>query len=74
VRLVREVLLFEGVCCYDANVASHHHFRCNKCGNIEDIDWQQVEGISLKILTSLQTSLLLGERLSNTPFPAREGG
>ncbi len=48
VGLVREVLLEEGVCRYDANVSSHHHFRCNKCKSIEDIDWEQVEGISFK--------------------------
>jgi Fur family transcriptional regulator, peroxide stress response regulator len=50
VGLVREVLLEEGVCRYDANVSSHHHFRCKRCGNIEDIQWEQVEGISFKAL------------------------
>lgn len=49
VGLVREVLLEEGVCRYDANVSSHHHFRCNKCGIIEDIPWEQVE-VSFKDL------------------------
>ena len=48
VGLVREVLLDEGVCRYDANIAPHHHFQCNKCGKIEDIAWEQVEGISFK--------------------------
>lgn len=48
VGLVREVLLDEGVCRYDANVSPHHHFRCKKCGIIEDIPWEQVEGISFK--------------------------
>lgn len=50
VGLVREVLLEEGVCRYDANVSSHHHFRCKTCGSIEDIRWEQVEGISFKAL------------------------
>ena len=50
VGLVREVLLEEGVCRYDANVSSHHHFRCRQCGKIEDIPWEQVEGISFKSL------------------------
>ena len=50
VGLVREVLLEEGVCRYDANVSSHHHFRCNKCGCIEDIPWEQVEDINFKAL------------------------
>ncbi|MCJ8278624.1 MAG: transcriptional repressor [Rivularia sp. ALOHA_DT_140] len=52
VGLVREVLLEEGVCRYDANVSSHHHFLCNRCGKIEDIGWEQVEGISFKGLRS----------------------
>lgn len=37
VGLVREVLLEEGVCRYDANMKPHHHFRCRLCGKIEDI-------------------------------------
>ncbi len=50
VGLVREVLLEEGVCRYDANVSSHHHFRCKKCGCIEDIPWEQVEDVRFKAL------------------------
>ena len=50
VGLIREVLLEEGVCRYDANVSAHHHFRCRECGGIEDIPWEQVEGISFKAL------------------------
>jgi Fur family peroxide stress response transcriptional regulator len=41
--LVREVQLGEGVCRYDANVAPHHHFRCDGCGAIEDIPWEQFQ-------------------------------
>ncbi len=52
VGLVREVLLEEGVCRYDANVAAHHHFRCQGCGEIEDIAWDQLEGIKLASLRS----------------------
>lgn len=43
VGLVREVLLEEGVCRYDANVDQHHHFRCNACGGIEDIPWEKFQ-------------------------------
>ncbi len=43
VGLVREVLLEEGVCRYDANVGLHHHFRCKQCGAIEDIPWEQFQ-------------------------------
>lgn len=39
VGLVRQVLLEEGVCRYDANIEPHHHFRCECCGEIEDIPW-----------------------------------
>lgn len=47
VGLVREVLLEEGVCRYDANVAPHHHFRCRCCGAIKDIAWEDLQGIKL---------------------------
>ncbi len=50
VGLVREVLLEEGICRYDANVVPHHHFRCRACGVIEDIAWEQVQGIDLSNL------------------------
>lgn len=48
--LVREVLLEQGVCRYDANVTPHHHFRCRCCGEIEDIAWNQLQGIELQRL------------------------
>lgn len=50
VGLVREVLLEEGICRYDANVGPHHHFRCQSCGAIEDIAWEQFQNISLNNL------------------------
>lgn len=50
--LVREVLLEEGVCRYDANVMPHHHFRCHCCGAIEDIPWDQFKGVDLSQLRS----------------------
>jgi len=46
--LVREVLLEEGICRYDANMAAHHHFRCRCCGGIEDISWQQLSNINFQ--------------------------
>lgn len=48
--LVREVLLEQGVCRYDANVEPHHHFQCKCCGKIEDIDWDAFEGLSFRKL------------------------
>jgi Fur family peroxide stress response transcriptional regulator len=50
VGLVREVLLEEGVCRYDANVQRHHHFRCQCCGKIEDVAWDQVQGLTFSHL------------------------
>ncbi|MFM6154001.1 MAG: Fur family transcriptional regulator, partial [Sphaerospermopsis kisseleviana] len=50
VGLVREVLLEEGICRYDANVTPHHHFRCNCCGAIEDIGWNTLPNIDISQL------------------------
>lgn len=52
VGLVREVLLEQGVCRYDANVEPHHHFCCRHCGKIEDVAWDDVQGISMERLSS----------------------
>jgi len=52
VGLIREVLLEEGVCRYDANVSPHHHFRCLDCGNIEDIPWQTFSNLAIDKLPS----------------------
>jgi len=43
--LVREVLLEEGVTRYDANVNPHHHFRCQRCGVIEDVAWDAFQSL-----------------------------
>lgn len=47
VGLIREVLIDEGGCRYDANVERHHHFRCQSCGAIEDIPWQDLQEIDV---------------------------
>ncbi|PZD74371.1 Transcriptional regulator PerR [Acaryochloris thomasi RCC1774] len=52
VGLVQEVLLEEGVCRYDANIAPHHHFRCQSCGVIEDIAWEKLQNLEFKGLRS----------------------
>jgi Fur family peroxide stress response transcriptional regulator len=51
VDLIREVLLEEGVCRYDANVDPHHHFRCKVCSTIKDIPWQQIGQVDLSGLS-----------------------
>lgn len=50
-NLVREVLLEAGVCRYDANVGPHHHFRCQSCGAIADIPWENLSSLSLQALS-----------------------
>ena len=50
VGLIREVLLEEGVCRYDANVEPHHHFVCESCGVIEDIPWDSFQCIDMNRL------------------------
>ena len=37
--LVREFALDGKAVRYDANLERHHHFVCDKCGSVEDIDW-----------------------------------
>jgi Fur family peroxide stress response transcriptional regulator len=51
-NLVREVLLEEGVCRYDANVGPHHHFRCQSCGAIADIPWETLASLDTQTLNS----------------------
>ncbi|KAI9129074.1 Fur family transcriptional regulator [Acaryochloris sp. CCMEE 5410] len=50
VGLVQEILLEEGVCRYEANIEPHHHFRCQSCGAIEDIAWEQLQDLDFKEL------------------------
>jgi Fur family transcriptional regulator, peroxide stress response regulator len=37
--LVREFTLDGKAARYDANMERHHHFVCDKCGAVEDVDW-----------------------------------
>lgn len=43
--LIRDVRIEEGVCRYDANVGLHHHFRCNSCGAVEDVAWENFQQV-----------------------------
>jgi len=52
VNLVREVLLEEGVCRYDANVEPHHHFCCRCCGAISDIPWDALSDVDVHSLST----------------------
>ena len=37
--LVREVALDGKAARYDANLEPHHHFICDVCGSVDDIEW-----------------------------------
>ena len=47
VGLVKQVLLEEGLTRYDANVKPHHHFCCQTCGAIVDINWEMFSNVKL---------------------------
>jgi Fe2+ or Zn2+ uptake regulation protein len=40
--LVREVAVEGRAARFDAKGIRHHHFICDRCGNVEDIDWYEV--------------------------------
>ena len=40
--LVREVAAEGRAARYDAKGMRHHHFICDRCGNVEDIEWHDV--------------------------------
>ena len=40
--LVREVAVEGRAARFDAKGIRHHHFVCDRCGNVEDMEWYQV--------------------------------
>ncbi len=40
--LVREVAVEGRAARFDAKTTRHHHFICDRCGNVEDVDWYDV--------------------------------
>lgn len=40
--LVREVAVEGRSARFDAKALQHHHFICDRCGNVEDIEWYDV--------------------------------
>src|SRR3954471_3381145 len=40
--LVREVAMEGRAARLDAKDMPHHHFICDRCGNVEDVDWYDV--------------------------------
>ena len=42
--LVREVAVEGRAARFDAKAMRHHHFICDRCGNVEDMEWYDVPG------------------------------
>jgi len=42
--LVHEVAVEGRAARFDAKVTRHHHFVCDRCGKVEDIEWYDVPG------------------------------
>jgi Fe2+ or Zn2+ uptake regulation protein len=42
--LVREVAAEGRAARFDAKGSRHHHFICDRCGNVEDMEWYNVPG------------------------------
>ncbi len=42
--LVREVAVEGRAARFDAKGMRHHHFICDRCGNVEDMEWYEVRG------------------------------
>ena len=42
--LVREVAVEGRAARFDAKSMRHHHFICDRCGNVEDMEWYDVPG------------------------------
>jgi Fur family peroxide stress response transcriptional regulator len=40
--LVREVAVEGRAARFDAKAKQHHHFICDRCGNVEDLEWYEV--------------------------------
>ncbi len=40
--LVREVAVEGRAARFDAKSMRHHHFICDRCGNVEDVEWYEV--------------------------------
>jgi Fur family peroxide stress response transcriptional regulator len=43
--MVREIALEGRAARFDANLGRHHHFVCDRCGTLEDVEWFDVAGL-----------------------------
>lgn len=44
--LVREVFIEGKAVRFDANIERHHHFVCERCGALEDVEWFELPAIA----------------------------
>lgn len=48
--LVREISIDGKATLFDSNLHRHHHFVCDDCGRVEDIEWFDAPKVSLRAL------------------------
>jgi Fur family peroxide stress response transcriptional regulator len=44
--LIREVTLEGPAARFESNMAKHHHFVCERCGRVEDVEWFAVPALA----------------------------
>jgi Fur family peroxide stress response transcriptional regulator len=44
--LIREVTVEGNAVRFESNIEKHHHFVCERCGKVEDIDWFDVPALA----------------------------
>jgi len=44
--LIREVTVEGNAARFESNIEKHHHFVCERCGKVEDIDWFDVPALA----------------------------
>ena len=76
--LVREVAVEGRAARFDAKGMRHHHFICDRCGNVEDIEWYNVPRPASKFNRETRSSRMrsyfpraLHEVRSKARFPLR---
>jgi Fur family peroxide stress response transcriptional regulator len=52
--LIREVALDGNAVRFESNTELHHHFVCERCGRMEDIDWFDVPQLPEKAAVGLR--------------------
>lgn len=74
--LVREVAVEGRAARFDAKGLRHHHFICDRCGNVEDVDWYEVPkpdpgSLGRRVLRECE---LIARGLCANCAPARKSG